>query len=79
MELNQQPETEIPKPYHLQKLNTTRDQGIRSTVLVFIPAVGSADFDIRQSFLQVVDTREQFWTGKVPSVESLGANGNGID
>ena len=77
--INQRRNFEISKACHLQKLYATCDQSICSTVLVLIPAVGSANFDIRESFLHVVDAREQFWTGKVASVEGLGANSDGID
>ena len=63
----------------LQKLNATRDQSISSSILVFVPAVGRTDFDLRKGFLHIIDVREQFRTGEVASVKGLGANGDSID
>lgn len=62
-----------------EKLDTTFDQRVGCTVGEFVPAVGSADLDGWEHLLDAVDLVEQLLTGKVATVQGLGADGDGVD
>lgn len=62
-----------------QDIDTAGDQGIGSSILVFVPAVGSSDLEAGNGLLDLVDSLQEFGAGEVATVHRLGSNGDGVD
>lgn len=62
-----------------QDIDTAGDQGIGSSILVFVPAVGGSDLEAGDGLLDLVDSLQEFGAGEVAAVHRLGANGDGVD
>lgn len=62
-----------------QDVDTAGDQGIGSSILVFVPAVGGPDLETGDGLLDLVDSLQEFGAGEIAAVHRLGANGDGVD
>jgi hypothetical protein len=52
----------------LQNINTTRNQRIRSAILIFVPAVRSPNLELGNSFLNVLNLRQELGPCEVTAV-----------
>ena len=55
------------------------DKRISRSISVFVPAVGSADFEARNRLLDFQDLVPKLCAGEVAAVQGLGTDGDGID
>ena len=62
-----------------ENIDAAGDQGIGSSVLVFVPAVSGSDLEAGDGLLDLVDSLQEFGAGEVAAVERLGSNGDGVD
>ena len=58
----------VRKGFNLQQLNSSKNQGIRSTIGVFVPAVGCTNFHTWKLGFDTVHNVEQFSSCKVASI-----------
>jgi hypothetical protein len=69
----------LEDPANIQITDTTLDEGIGSSIIVFVPAVCRADADFGEHLLDILDLLQQLRAGEVSAVEGFRANGDGID